>query len=82
MDISVIHRNRRAGGKDRRQNTEEYQGPERRSGKDRRKLNNRLNELIAQDKKEKSLKVKQFSPGGRGNVIRRRRNQADLRVDG
>lgn len=79
MDVTVIRKNRRAG-KDRRQNKGGYTGPERRSGEDRRELDDRLHEMIEKEQKEKESKNRSHSPSGNGRIIRRRKNQKDKRV--
>lgn len=72
MPVKVIYKNRR-GGADRRQTISTWNGTERRSGVDRRKLDARLKRLIkasAKDQEQKKSKPVKKSPG---NVILRRK---------
>lgn len=78
MDIKIIRKNRRK--KDRRKTNGSYHGPERRSGNDRRNLEERLQELIEENKKNQSIQERIKSRSGNGNVIRRRKNLQDERV--
>ena len=72
MEVHKIHKNRRSG-KERRQNKAPYTGPERRSGKDRRKLDKRLKEMIKQNEKEREAKQRIIDKSGSDRVIRRRK---------
>ncbi len=79
MKVHKIHKNRRSS-QDRRQSNVPYNGPERRSGKDRRKLEKRLKEMIAQDEKEKAAKKQIIKKSGNGKVIRRRKGEQDKKL--
>jgi len=76
MPVKVIYKNRRAD-MDRRKHFSTHDDPERRSGVDRRKLDQKLKHLIeanAKDKNRKKPKPLQKSPG---NVIIRRKGKKD-----
>ncbi|MFC1877806.1 hypothetical protein ACFL2E_11145 [Thermodesulfobacteriota bacterium] len=72
MPPKIIYKNKRADT-DRRRRFSTYHGTERRSGADRRKLDEKLKHLIevgAKDQNKKNPKPVQKSPG---NVILRRK---------
>ena len=76
MPVKVIYKNKRAD-MDRRKRFFTYDDPERRSGVDRRKLDEKLKHLIeanAKDQNKKKPKPLQKSPG---NVIIRRKGEID-----
>lgn len=79
MDTEFIQKDRRK--KDRRVRDAPYHGPERRSGKDRRMLDNRLKQLIEEKEKNQAIVEKIKSQSGAGTVIRRRDN-GNKRVGG
>jgi hypothetical protein len=75
MPVKVIYKNKRADV-DRRKNISTYRGTERRSGVDRRKLDEKLKHLTetnVNNQKEKKKPVQQKS----GNVILRRKGAKD-----
>ncbi|MBU0993543.1 MAG: hypothetical protein KJ737_13690 [Proteobacteria bacterium] len=78
MDIKVIRKNRRK--KDRRKKKGPYNGPERRSGKDRRKLDEKLHLLIEENEKKQAIQDRIKSQSGAGSIIRRRKNGQNERV--
>ena len=79
MNIKIIRKNRRK--QDRRQKMDpNYHGPERRSGKDRRKLDEKLQRLLEENAKKQSVTDKISSRSGTGNIIRRRKNKGDERI--
>ena len=79
MNIKIIRKNRRK--QDRRQHTDtNYPGPERRSGKDRRKLDEKLQRLLEENEKKQSVADRLNSRSGTGNIIRRRKNKGDERI--
>jgi len=72
MPLKITYKNRRAD-MDRRRNFSTHNDPERRSGLDRRKLDEKLKHLIeinVKDQNKKKSKPAQKSPG---NVILRRK---------
>ncbi len=79
MTVNVIYKNRR-NGKDRRQLSSRYNGIERRSGVDQRKLDEKLKHMLEQkiedQKKEKQIIIQPDS----GNIIRRRKGKKDKRI--
>ena len=80
MNTKIIHKNRRQ--QDRRQKMDpSYQDPERRSDKDRRKLDEKLQRLLEENEKKQSVTDKINSRSGTGNIIRRRKNKRDERIE-
>lgn len=78
MTTEIVRKSR--SKKDRRQSKEPYHGPERRSGKDRRKLDKRLKQLIDENEKKQAVTKRIKFQSGKGNVIRRRKNELSERV--
>lgn len=79
MPVEIIYKNRRQGG-DRRKPISSDHVPERRSGLDRRKLDEKLKQLIAAEmkdpKKEKPPPTQTIS----GTVILRKKSEEDAKA--
>ena len=76
MPVKIIYKNKRHST-DRREGTHAYHGTERRSGMDRRKLDEKLKQMIEsnmkEQEKEKQTPIQQIS----GKVIRRKKSKPD-----
>ena len=82
MPVEIIYKNRRQGS-DRRKSVPSDHVPERRSGLDRRKLDEKLKQLIETDlkdkdqNKEKPTPTPTPTPAGSGTVILRKKGDGD-----
>ena len=76
MPVKIIYKNRRPD-MDRRKSFSTYSGTERRSGVDRRKLEEKLKHLIENNVKDQNKEKQKFIPLSSGNVILRREGEKD-----
>ncbi|MDF1590342.1 MAG: hypothetical protein P1P89_02410 [Desulfobacterales bacterium] len=76
MPVEIIYKNRRQGA-DRRKSLSTDQVPERRSGLDRRKLDEKLKQLIESDLKDQSKERQAPTPTSSGLVILRKKDDGD-----
>ena len=74
MPIEIIYKNRRKGT-DRRKTISIDHIPERRSGLDRRKLDQKLKQLIQDNNKDPNKEKQRPLPSGSGTVILRKKNE-------
>ncbi len=79
MTVNVIYRNRRSG-EDRRQLSSGYNGIERRSGVDQRRLDEKLKHMIEQKIRDQKKEEQIIIQPGSGNIIRRRKGKKDKRI--
>ena len=80
MPVEIIYKNRRKGG-DRRQTLTPDHVPERRSGLDRRKLDEKLKQLIESDLKDQGKEKQAPAPSASGSVILRKKGEGDQKRD-
>jgi hypothetical protein len=76
MPVKIIYKNRRSD-MDRRKSFSTYNGPERRSGIDRRKLEEKLKHLIESNVKDQNKEKQKLIQPSSGNVILRRKGEKD-----
>ena len=76
MPVEIIYKNRRKGD-DRRKSLSTDQVPERRSGQERRKLEEKLKQLIESDLKDQSKEKQAPTPTSSGSVILRKKGDGD-----
>ncbi len=78
MPVKVTYKNRRSG-KDRRNQftVSDYDGRERRNGEDRRKLEEKLKNLIQRSIEEKKKEKPPLPQQSSGGVIRRRKGDKE-----
>ncbi|MEW6673113.1 MAG: hypothetical protein AB1427_15520 [Thermodesulfobacteriota bacterium] len=72
MPVEIIYKNRRQGP-DRRKVLSTDHVPERRSGLDRRKLDEKLKQLIENDLKDAPGEKQTTAPSGSGSIILRKK---------
>jgi len=76
MPVEIIYKNRRQGA-DRRKSLSTDQVPERRSGPERRKLDEKLKQLIESDIKDQSKEKLTPTSSSSGVVILRKKGDGD-----
>ena len=76
MPVEIIYKNRRQGD-DRRKSLTTDHVPERRSGLDRRKLDEKLKQLIENNLKDQNKEKPTPTPAGSSKIILRKKNEAD-----
>ena len=76
MPVEIIYKNKRQGA-DRRKSPSKDQVPERRSGLERRKLDEKLKQLIESDIKDQSKAKRTPTPSSSGSVILRKKGDGD-----
>ena len=79
MEVQRINKSRRSG-QDRRLKAAVIAGSERRSGIERRNLDEKLRHMVQQSQKEKVVQEQPRIRSGNGNVIRRRNGQREKRI--
>ena len=72
MPVKIIYKNKRSD-QDRRKGFSTYNGPERRSGEDRRRLEEKLKQMIEDKVKDQNKEKQKTTHLGSGNVIIRRK---------
>lgn len=80
MPVEIIYKNRRKGGDRRRTITPDHV-PERRSGLDRRKLDEKLKQMIESDLKDQPKEQQPPAPAASGSVILRKKDEGDKKRD-
>ena len=81
MPVKIIYKNRRSDA-DRRKDFSTYNGPERRSGVDRRKLEERLKQLVKDNVKDQNNEKQKLIRPSSGSVILRRKAEKDKSASG
>jgi hypothetical protein len=76
MPVEIIYKNRRQGT-DRRKSLSTDHVPEKRSGLDRRKLDEKLKQLIQNNIKDQNKEKQRPTPSGSGTVILRKKSEED-----
>ena len=76
MPVEIIYKNRRQGN-DRRKSVPADHAPERRSGLERRKLDEKLKQLIESDLKDPGKEKQTPTPSSSGPVILRKKGDRD-----
>jgi hypothetical protein len=79
MTVKTIYKNRRCGG-DRRKFFSINNGTEKRSGVDRRKLDEKLKDMIEHNIKDQNKEKQTQKQPSSGNIIRRRKGEKDKRI--
>jgi len=76
MPVKIIYKNKRHST-DRREDTHAYQGIEKRSGMNRRKLDEKLKHMLESNMKDIEKEKQRPIQKGSGKVIRRKKSKAD-----
>ncbi len=76
MPVKIIYKNK-CSGTERRKSFSTYDGTERRSGVDQRKLDEKLKQMIANNIKDQDKENQKTAQTSSGNVILRRKGEKD-----
>jgi hypothetical protein len=79
MTVKTIYKNRHCD-RDRRKFFSKNNGTERRSGVDRRKLDEKLKDMIEHNIKDRNKEKQTPKQPSYGNIIRRRKGKKDKRI--